>query len=147
MDSRYDWDSYFLNIAKAVSLRATCPVASVGAVFVDSDSKSILSIGYNGAPRGTPHCDRCNDRKMGENKHFCKAVHAEMNAIFNAALNAVCLKGSTLYSTVSPCYKCSQGLIQVGTKRVVYIENYSRLLDFVPLFIHSGIGWEQKDIG
>jgi len=111
-------------IASDVALRATCPVLSVGAVFVNKYTKSILTTGYNGAPRGLNHCgDECFNRKLGD-KSNCRAIHAEMNAIFNAALNGVKLEHAVVYLTISPCEPCAKALIQVGIDEVVYIDTY-----------------------
>lgn len=126
------WERYFLEIAVSVSRRATCPVRSVGAVFVNPDTDSILSVGYNGAPRGTAHCGSgCATRKQGENQSVCRAVHAETNAIYNAALNGVNLNGSDVYLTLSPCENCSKALIQVGVLSVTYLETSSYPLDWL----------------
>ena len=119
-----DWDSYFLDIAKIVAKRHTCPAAAVGAVFVDSETKSILTTGYNGSPRGMKHCDRCDGRKIGERSSVCLAVHAETNAIYNATFNGVGLRNATLYCTNSPCDRCVRAVVSVGTRRVVWIDSY-----------------------
>lgn len=139
------WDDYFLAIADTVSSKATCQVKKVGTVFVAPDTHSVLSLGYNGSPRGTKHCDRCVDREMGKDTHLCRAVHAEMNAIFNAALNGVCLKDSVAYSTLSPCQKCAEAYIQVGCKRVVYMEAFVNK-DFIPLFVEAKVIWNHRRV-
>ena len=120
---RPSWDDYFLDIARIVATRHTCPVAAVGAVFVD-ENKSILVTGYNGSPRGMKHCDKCDGRVMGEQSGVCLAVHAESNGIYNATFNGVSLRNSTLYSTNFPCPRCAQAIVSVGTKRVVYNIEY-----------------------
>ena len=121
------------------SKRATCPVKQIGAVFVDRETHSILSLGYNGSPRKTIHCGQaCRDRKIGENSESCLAVHAEMNAIFNAALNGIQLKNSGAYLTLSPCFKCSQALVQVGVRKVVWKEEYPNK-PYRNLFSQAGI--------
>jgi dCMP deaminase len=118
------WDEYFLDIAEKVAAKATCPVKMVGAVFVAGDTHSVLSLGYNGAPRKTKHCDKCDGRKPGERSEVCRAVHAELNAIFNAALNGICLRGSDLYITCSPCKDCARAIVQVGAKYVHWRGDY-----------------------
>lgn len=139
MVTRVGWDKYYLMIAQTVATRATCPVMNVGAVFVDGETHSILSVGYNGAPRGTTHCgEACENRVMGEDTDKCRAVHAEANAIYNAALNGVSLKGSTAYITMSPCLKCAQALIQVGVQWVYFL-TASPYYDGVYLLMNSGI--------
>ena len=118
--SRVEWDPFFLGMAKYVSQRGTCPTRQVGAVIVDAETNSVLSVGYNGSPRGTSHCgEDCAQRKMGENPKVCKAVHAELNAIFNAAFNGVKVRDSKLYVTVSPCLSCARAIIQSGVSEVV----------------------------
>lgn len=131
--NRIEWDEYFLTMAQVAALRSSCPVRQVGAVFV-GDNKAILSIGYNGAPRGTEHCgEECSNRQHGENIEVCKAVHAEVNAIYNAAFNGIALHGSTLYCTLSPCMNCAKALIQVGVTKVVYGEKsaYDQAISFL----------------
>lgn len=121
---RAGWDEYFLQMAQFVATRSTCPTKQVGAIFVDPESKSVLSMGYNGSPRGTEHCgEQCASRKHGENTSACRAVHAEANAIYNAAHNGVSLKGSHIYSTLGPCINCARAIIQVGTQKVIYLES------------------------
>lgn len=131
--NRLGWDDYFLKIAQVAALRSTCPVRQVGAVFV-GENHSILSLGYNGSPRGTEHCgEECENRVHGQNINACKAVHAEANAIFNAASNGVSLKGSTLYCTLSPCMNCAKALIQVGVTKIIYGEKsaYDEAISFL----------------
>lgn len=121
--NRPSWDQYFMDMAKLVAARATCPVRQVGAVFVDKNN-SVLSIGYNGAARGTKHCgDACKNRKHGEKTDECRAVHSETNAILNAARNGIKLEGSKVYVTLSPCARCANNLIQVGVTEVIYGSN------------------------
>ena len=116
----YDWDSYFLGMAKYVAKKGTCPTKKVGAVIVDSDTHTMLSIGYNGSPRGTAHCGpECSNRKIGENSKACKAVHAELNAILNGSFSGVRLRGGRLYVTISPCLSCARAIIQSGITEVI----------------------------
>jgi len=118
--SNIDWDQYFLGMAKYVSQRGTCPTKKVGAVLVDPETRSVLSVGYNGAPRGTSHCgEDCSRREIGVNSKSCKAIHAEMNAILNSAFNGVKVRGAMCYITISPCLSCSRALIQSGVTEVV----------------------------
>ena len=102
MHERLDWDSYFMNIARVVSSRATCPRRYVGAVIVRD--KTILSTGYNGSIRGMPHCTEVGH--MMENGHCVATIHAELNAIVQAARNGVRIDGATIYVTASPCWTC-----------------------------------------
>jgi dCMP deaminase len=123
---RAEWDEYFLRMATLAASRATCPVARVGAVFVNPESNSVLTMGYNGAPRGTQHCGiECENRTIGYESYVCKAVHAEQNAIYNAALNGVKLIRSHVYTTISPCLDCARALIQVGVKNVTFSKRYT----------------------
>jgi len=125
--SRVGWDEYFMNIAKQVATRATCDRKHVGALIVKD--KVILSTGYNGSMRGMPHCDEIGHEM--ENGHCVRTVHAEMNAIVQAAKNGVAINGATLYTTASPCWICFKLLINSGIKSVVFGEHYreSRIFD------------------
>jgi len=118
---RPSWDEYFMNIAKQVATRATCDRKHVGAIIVKE--KIILSTGYNGSPRGMAHCDDVGHEIV--DGHCVRTVHAEANAIAQAAKNGVSIDGGTLYITASPCYDCFKLLINAGIKRVVYGEFYS----------------------
>ncbi|MCC6808474.1 MAG: cytidine/deoxycytidylate deaminase family protein [Deltaproteobacteria bacterium] len=120
MTHRASWDDYFMNIAKVVSSRATCPRKSVGAVIVRD--KVILSTGYNGSLRGMPHCNDVGC--MIENGHCVATVHAEQNAILHAARHGVNIDGATCYVTASPCWNCFKSIANSGLVRVVYGEFY-----------------------
>ena len=120
MDKRVDWDTYFMNIAREVATRSTCPRKSVGAVIVKD--RRILSTGYNGSIRGMPHCtDVGCDMVDG---HCVATVHAEANAIIQAARNGVCIDGGDIYVTASPCWKCFKLIANSGIKRIFYGEFY-----------------------
>ncbi len=120
MPERLDWDSYFMNIARVVSSRATCPRRYVGAVIVRD--KTILSTGYNGSIRGMPHCTEVGH--MMENGHCVATIHAELNAIIQAARNGVRIEGATIYVTASPCWTCFKALANSGIRRICYGEIY-----------------------
>jgi dCMP deaminase len=120
MAERASWDEYFMNIARVVSSRSTCPRKSVGAVIVRD--KTILSTGYNGSIRGMPHCTEVGH--MMENGHCVATIHAESNAILQAARNGVRIDGSTIYVTASPCWNCFKEVANSGIRRVVYGEFY-----------------------
>jgi dCMP deaminase len=129
MSERLDWHSYFMKIAKIVSERSTCNRAQVGAIIVKK--QSIISTGYNGAPSGLPHCNEAgclihtSKNPNGEEEQNCfRAIHAEMNAISLAAKNGVCIEGSDIYITFSPCYHCLKILINVGIKNIYYEKPY-----------------------
>ncbi len=114
--ARASWDEYFMNIAKDVSARATCDRLHVGAVIVKDHV--ILSTGYNGAARGLPHCDEIGHEIV--DGHCVRTVHAEANAILQAAKHGAGIDGATLYVTNSPCYDCFKMIVNSGIKRVVY---------------------------
>ena len=128
MDSRVSWDEYFMNIARVVATRATCDRKHVGAVLVRD--LTILSTGYNGSIRGLPHCDEVGH--MMENGHCVATVHAEANAIIQAAKNGVRIDGATIYTTASPCWPCFKLIANSGCRRIVYGEFYQdpRIFEF-----------------
>ena len=109
-----------MDIAKQVATRATCDRKQVGAVVVRD--RTILSTGYNGSIRGMPHCDEVGH--MMENGHCVATVHAEANAILQAAKNGVRIEGATLYTTASPCWPCFKLIANSGCVRIVYGEFY-----------------------
>jgi dCMP deaminase len=117
-----------MRIAREVAERSTCLRRKVGAVIVRD--KRILTTGYNGAPRGIRHCgDRgCLREKLdvpsGERHELCRGLHAEMNALVQAAVHGVGVEGSTLYCTNRPCSLCAKMLINAGVKRIVIGEGY-----------------------
>lgn len=115
-------DQYFIDIARAVATRATCNRKHVGAVIVRD--KTILSTGYNGSIRGMPHCDDPGVGCLMEDGHCCRTVHAEANAILQAAKNGVAIDGATLYSTASPCWPCFGLVANSGIRRIVFGEAY-----------------------
>ncbi len=120
MSDRMSWDDYFMSIAAMVSSRSTCPRKSVGAVIVRDHT--ILSTGYNGSIRGLGHCTE--DGCMMEDDHCVATIHAEANAIIQAARNGVMLDGAQCYVTASPCWNCFKMLANVGVNRIVYGEFY-----------------------
>ena len=117
---RSSWDQYFMDIARQVSTRATCDRKHVGALLVRD--RTILSTGYNGSIRGLPHCDEAGH--MMENGHCVATVHAEANAVLQAAKNGVGIDGHTLYTTASPCWPCFKLVVNAGCRRIVYGEFY-----------------------
>lgn len=124
--SRPFWNEYFMKIAELVSSRSTCLRRKVGAIIVRDNQ--ILSTGYNGAPKGVPHCADvgCLRAKLkvpaGERHELCRGVHAEQNAIIQAAVNGVSVKGATIYCTHQPCSICAKMIVNAEIKNV-YIEN------------------------
>jgi dCMP deaminase len=125
---RPHWDDYFMDITHFVATRSTCLRRHVGAVLVRD--KRILSTGYNGAPSGIDHCLEvgCLREQLGipsgERHELCRALHAEQNAIIQAALHGVGIKGATLYCTNLPCIICSKMLINSGIRKIIYQEGY-----------------------
>jgi len=125
---RPSWDRYFMQIAVLVSSRTTCLRRQVGAVIVKD--KRLLSTGYNGAPVGLKHCAEigCLRQKLGvksgEKHELCRAIHAEQNAIIQAATFGVPLLGASIYITHFPCVLCSKMIINAGIKRIVYSQGY-----------------------
>lgn len=128
MNRRPSWDSYFMDIARVVSSRATCLRRQVGAVIVLD--RRLLTTGYNGVPTGFAHCREkgCvraeRDVPSGERHELCRGLHAEQNAIIQAALYGVKIAGSTLYCTHHPCVACAKMLVNAGIRRVVIAEEY-----------------------
>ncbi len=126
--TRPTWDRYFMEIALLVSTRSTCMRRKVGAVLVKD--KRVLATGYNGAPSGLAHCEEvgCLRQRLGipsgERHEICRGLHAEQNAIIQAALHGVSIKGSKLYTTTFPCIICSKMLINAGIREIVYREGY-----------------------
>lgn len=116
---RKSWDEYFCDIAKAVATRSTCLRLSVGCVIVKD--RTIIATGYNGSINGAPHCS--DKGCIIENDHCIAAVHAEQNAITQAAKNGTPLAYSVAYVTVNPCLNCFKLLYQAGVKRIVYIND------------------------
>lgn len=125
MIDRPSWDEYFLNLAKSTSQRSTCPSRKVGSVIINPETNQVISMGYNGSPRGTAHCGpECLTRESGKGWTKCRAIHAELNAIISAAMNGVSTNGATMYLTTTPCVFCSRTLINAGIKKVVALTFY-----------------------
>lgn len=128
-DNRPSWDEYFMQMAELTAQRSTCLRRSVGAVIVKD--KHIIATGYNGAPRGISHCGErggCLRQKMqipsGQRHELCRAVHAEQNAIIQAATLGQSIEGGTIYITHQPCVVCAKMIINAGLKRIVVREGY-----------------------
>jgi dCMP deaminase len=117
---RAEWDQYFMSIAQVVATRSTCPRKYVGSVIVRN--KTILSTGYNGSIRGMPHCSDVGH--MMEDNHCVATIHAEANAIIQAARNGVMIDGGTVYVTASPCWNCFKQIANAGIVKICYGEFY-----------------------
>jgi dCMP deaminase len=120
MTTRVGWHTYFMNIAHQAATRSTCPRKHVGAVIVRD--RTILSTGYNGSLPGLPHCDDVGC--MLEDGHCVATVHAEANAILQAAKNGVMIAGAEIYTTASPCWNCFKLIANGGIKKIHYGEFY-----------------------
>jgi len=127
---RPSWDEYFMRICRVVATRSTCLRRQVGAILVRD--RRILSTGYNGAPQGMAHCAElggCLRERLGipsgERQELCRGLHAEQNAIIQAAVHGVALEGDiTCYSTIQPCVTCTKMLINANVKKIVFAGDY-----------------------
>ncbi len=126
---RISWDEYFMQIVEVVKTRSTCLRRQVGAVIVKDNR--IITTGYNGAPSHLKHCTElggCERQKMGipsgERHELCRALHAEQNAIIQAAKLGNTTEGATIYVNVQPCVICAKMIINAGIVRVVYKGDY-----------------------
>lgn len=129
MNRRPSWDEYFMDMAVLTAKRSTCLRRQVGAVIVKD--KHIIATGYNGAPRRVPHCDEkggCLRQQLnvpsGERHELCRALHAEQNAIIQAATLGQSIEGGTIYVTNQPCVICAKMIINAGIRRIVVKEGY-----------------------
>ena len=128
MEKRPSFDEYFMKIALLVATRSTCTRRHVGAVIVIDNH--ILSTGYNGPPKGAKHCDEtgCIREQLniprGERHELCRGLHAEQNAIIQAAVFGVSIKGGTIYTTNFPCSVCAKMIVNAELKELVYLEDY-----------------------
>jgi dCMP deaminase len=126
---RPTWDEYFMEMAEITAKRSTCLRRNVGAVIVQD--KHIMAAGYNGAPKGIRHCDErggCLREKLGvpsgERQELCIALHAEQNAIVQAAALGQSIEGATMYVTHQPCIICAKMIINAGIKKIIVKDGY-----------------------
>jgi dCMP deaminase len=126
---RPSWDDYFMEMAQITAKRSTCLRRHVGAVIVQD--RHIMAAGYNGAPKGIAHCDErggCYREKLGvpsgERHELCIALHAEQNAIVQAAALGQSIDGATMYITHQPCVICAKMIINAGIKKIIVKEGY-----------------------
>lgn len=125
---RPSWDEYFMQIVELIKTRSTCLRRQVGALIVKD--KRILSTGYNGAPAGAKHCKHVgcvrqkNNIPSGQRHELCRAIHAEQNAIVQAAYSGTSVKGGTLYVTDQPCVLCAKMAINAGIEKIVFKGEY-----------------------
>jgi dCMP deaminase len=126
---RPSWDQYFMDITRLVATRSSCLRRQVGALLVKD--RNILATGYNGVPSGISHCNDagCLRERLavpsGERHELCRGLHAEQNAIIQAAKHGTNIDGSTLYCTTMPCIICTKMIINAGIARVIYSEGYA----------------------
>jgi dCMP deaminase len=129
MNNRPSWQKYFIDMAYLVSTRSTCLRRKVGAVIVKNNQ--VISTGYNGAPKNVPHCSitGCLRQQMnvpsGQRHELCRGVHAEQNAIVQAAVNGTSIQNAELYCTTQPCIICAKMIINSEIKRVFVAESYN----------------------
>ena len=126
---RPTWDEYFMQMAELTAQRSTCLRRHVGAVIVQD--KHVVATGYNGAPKGVAHCAEiggCLREKMGipsgERHELCRALHAEQNAIIQAARYGIDINGSKIYITTQPCITCAKMCINAGIEEIIYANPY-----------------------
>jgi dCMP deaminase len=140
---RPDWDPYFMDIAHVVARRGNCLRRQVAAVIVKD--RRIISTGYNGTPRGVRNCfeggcPRCASKApSGTALGDCICSHAEENAITQAAYHGIFVRGSTLYSTLSPCLQCAKMIVNAGIVEVVYEDVYHFNRQTKALFAEAGV--------
>lgn len=141
---RPSWDEYFMELANAAAKRATCDRGRSGCVIVKD--KQILVTGYVGAPTGLPHCDEVGHlfkktihEDGSETMHCVRTVHAEQNAICQAAKRGIALEGATLYCRMTPCRVCAMLIINCGIKRVVCEKKYHAGVESEEMFKQAGI--------
>ncbi len=143
VDTRPSWHEYFASITRQVATRSTCLRRKVGAIIVKD--KRILATGYNGAPRGVRsslEIGTCLREELGippgERHEICRGLHAEQNAIIQAAYYGVSIKDSVIYSTHQPCVLCAKMIINSGIKKIYYLEEYPDALS-VELLNEAGV--------
>jgi dCMP deaminase len=146
--TRPAWEEYFMDIAVLVAKRSTCLRRAVGALIVKD--KRILATGYNGAPSGIRHCGEvgCLRETMniasGQRHELCRGIHAEQNAIIQAAYHGVCIKDAVLFCTNLPCAICTKMIINAGIKKIFYQSGYADELS-ADLLAEAGIEVIQLD--
>lgn len=129
VNNRPSWEDYFMDITCLVAKRATCTRRAVGAIIVKD--RRVLATGYNGAPSHVRHCAEvgCLREQMevpsGERHELCRGIHAEQNAIIQAAYHGVSIKGASLYCTNQPCSICAKMIINAGIVQIVYQSGYA----------------------
>lgn len=149
MSTRPTWDQYFMTITRQVAERSTCTRAKVGALI--ARDKNILATGYNGSPAGMPHCTDVgclvysSTTPTGEVEENCfRTIHAEINAIAQAAKNGATIRDADVYITHTPCIHCFKVLINTGIRRVFY-ERVYKLHTLDELLRHTSVELRQVE--
>jgi dCMP deaminase len=130
--ARPDWTTYFMDFARLAEKRSTCLRRKVGAVIVKD--RMVMATGYNGAPKGVDHCGNvgCLRKKLqvpsGQRHELCRGLHAEQNAIIQAAYHGVSIRGASMYCTFSPCAICVKMIINAGIEQVYFLGDYGDAL-------------------
>jgi len=147
--TRPTWHEYFVSITKQVATRSTCLRRKVGAIVVKD--KRILTTGYNGAPKGVENCleaGTCLREELGvpsgERHEICKGLHAEQNALLQAAYHGVSIKDSVIYCTTQPCIMCSKMIINAGIRKIYYLEDYPDPL-YIGILDEAGVEYIRLD--
>ena len=141
---RPTWDEYFMEVCRAIAKRATCDRGRSGCVIARDNQ--LLVTGYVGAPRGLPHCDdvghqfkKIQHEDGSVSQHCVRTVHAEQNAICQAAKRGISIDGATLYCKMTPCRTCAMLIINCGIKRVIAEKRYHDSADSIELFKQAGV--------
>ena len=141
---RTTWNEYYLDVLEAIRKRSTCVRGKSGAIIVKDNR--LLTTGYVGAPAGMPHCDEAGHKfevrtseSGNRSTHCIRTVHAELNAILQAASFGISIKGATMYCTMVPCFGCAKVIVNVGIKEVIAVYPYQEQEETVKLFEKTGI--------
>ena len=144
---RPSWDEYFMEVCRAIAKRATCDRGRSGCVIARDNQ--LLVTGYVGAPRGLPHCDdvghqfkKVQHEDGSVSQHCVRTVHAEQNAICQAAKSGISIDGATLYCKMTPCRTCAMLIINCGIKRVIAEKRYHDSADSIQMFKQAGVELE-----
>jgi len=147
---RPSWDEYFFEVMEAIAKRATCDRGRSGCVIARNNR--LLVTGYVGSPIGLPHCDevghlmkKTTHEDGHTSEHCVRTVHAEMNAILQAARNGIAIDGATLYCRMTPCRTCGMAIINAGIKRVVVQRHYHAGDESIEMFKQAGIQFDLLD--
>ncbi len=149
-DAKITWTQYFIEVAKLVAKKSSCIRRQTGAVIVKDNM--IISTGYNGTPRGVKNCkeggcERCNSPgvQSGSNLHECLCVHAEENAIVQAAYQGISTKAAALFTSLCPCLYCAKTIVNAGIRKVFYNQAYAMDGATISLFMEAGVEIEKYE--